>query len=232
MAEPALPSHPICDIVRFVNYSNKHGPLTPPPMNFIAIAILAQLAVPLHPTLPVLTFPEHGMDDSAAYAGYATRLYRDAAGNTVQHYMDQRTGRVVTLLADAEDQSVGLSARDGSGTAVPITWGAAGASTGRSGHARVFEQQLLADGAHVYLTDVLLGSMRVERDFQYWRAHHDPLATSPFVVPEYTRLVAAMAQLPPDERARELALLNARDLQQLRARLRPSMTVQIGRAHV
>lgn len=208
-------------------FSAKHGPLTlPTPMNLIAIAILAQLAVPLHRTLPVLAFPEHGLDDSAAYAGYATRLYRDAAGNTVQLYLDQRTGRIVNLLADAEDQSVGLSARDGSGTTVAITWGAAGASTGRSGDARVFEQQLLAHGARVYLTDVLLGSMRVERDFQYWRAHRDSLAASPFAVPEYTRLVAAMAQLPADERARELALLNARDLQQLRARLRPSMTVR------
>ena len=193
-------------------------------MNPIAMALLAQLAFPLRPTLPVLTFPERGLDDSTTYAGYATRLYRDAAGNTVQAYTDSRIGRVVHLLADAEDESVGFGASDGSGRIVPVTWGNPGAAVGRAGRARVFEQRLVAQGSHVSIGGILLGSMRVERDFQYWRSHHDTLATSPFVVPEYARLVAAMASLPPAERSRELALLDARDLEQLRARLRPSVS--------
>ena len=56
-------------------------------------------------TLPVLAFPEAGLDDSAAYQGYQTRLFRDAARNTVQLYLDARLGRVVHLWADAENES-------------------------------------------------------------------------------------------------------------------------------
>ena len=60
---------------------------------------------------PALSFPEAGLDDAAAYQGYQTRLYRDAASNTVQIYLDRREGRVVHILADAENASAGFSAR-------------------------------------------------------------------------------------------------------------------------
>ena len=50
---------------------------------------------------PTLGFPEAGLDDPASYQGYKTRFFRDAKGNTVQVYVDSRSGRVVTLLADA-----------------------------------------------------------------------------------------------------------------------------------
>ena len=53
-------------------------------MNLFTIAVLAQLAAPMPQALPVLSFPEPGLDDSAAYQGYQTRSFRDAAGNTVQ----------------------------------------------------------------------------------------------------------------------------------------------------
>ena len=36
----------------------------------------------LHPV--VLEFPEPGLDDPAAYRGYATRFFRDAAANAYQ----------------------------------------------------------------------------------------------------------------------------------------------------
>src|SRR5688500_14808688 len=64
---------------------------------------------------PVLGFPEQGLDDSAAYQGYQTRFFRDAKGNVVQVYLDARSGRVVTLLADAVNESVGFTVRDGTG---------------------------------------------------------------------------------------------------------------------
>ena len=53
----------------------------------------------------------------------------------------------------------------------------------------------------------LLGSMRVERDFQYAKAHLKPFAAPPFYVAEESLLVANLARLPAAERERQLALL-------------------------
>ena len=86
-------------------------------MSLIALALFAQLAAPATSVRPVLAFPERGLDDTAAYQGYQTRLFRDAAGNTVQIYLDARANRVVHLWADAEDESVGFTARGASGKA-------------------------------------------------------------------------------------------------------------------
>jgi len=74
-------------------------------MNLLSILLLAQLSVPARQVLPVLAFTEPGLDDSSAYQGYQTRFFRDAARNTVQIYLDAREGRVVNLLADADDES-------------------------------------------------------------------------------------------------------------------------------
>ena len=83
----------------------------------------------------MLAFPERGLDDPAAYAGYQTRLFRDAAGNTLQIYLDSRAQRVVHLWADAEDESIGFTARDDAGNAAPLRWGGNEARVGRSGRA-------------------------------------------------------------------------------------------------
>ena len=54
-------------------------------MTLTLITLFAQLAaVSPRPTPPVLAFPEAGLDDPAAYRGYQTRFFRDAAGNTLQ----------------------------------------------------------------------------------------------------------------------------------------------------
>src|ERR1700686_3897877 len=76
---------------------------------------------------PVLAFPEPGLDDPAAYQGYQTRFFRDTKGNVVQVYLDARSGRVVNLLADAMDESVGFTVRDGAGKPVRLEWGSADA---------------------------------------------------------------------------------------------------------
>src|SRR5437868_6829290 len=73
-----------------------------------------------HAVLPVLAFPEAGLDDSAAYQGYTTRLFRDAARNTVQIYLDGRDGRVVHVWADALNESLGFTARDSAGNPAPL----------------------------------------------------------------------------------------------------------------
>ncbi|MDQ3949239.1 MAG: hypothetical protein M3282_02750, partial [Gemmatimonadota bacterium] len=136
-------------------------------MNLFAIGLLAQLAVPARQTLPVLAFPEPGLDDSAAYQGYQTRFFRDAAGNTVQIYLDGRSGRVVHLWADADNESIGFTARDAAGSPVALRWASEGAEVSGASGTRTLEYRLVADAPFVRLGLFLLGSMRVERDFQY-----------------------------------------------------------------
>src|SRR4051812_1221676 len=193
-------------------------------MNPLALLLLAQLAAPARLTAPVLSFPEPGLDEGAAYQGYQTRFYRDAAANTVQIYLDGREGRVVTLLADAENASVGFSARDGQGRPTTLRWGGDRAGVAQSGRTRVIEYALTADAPTVQLGWFLLGSMRVERDFQYEKRHRAPYAAAVFTLPETDRLVAALERLPADVQRRHLALLGASDIATLRARLRPTVT--------
>ena len=173
---------------------------------------------------PLLSFPESGLDDTAAYHGYQTRFYRDASGNTLQIYLDGRSGRVVHLWADAEDESAGVTVRDGAGQPAPLRWSSTIPTVSTNGRARVFEYDLIADAARVDLGLFLLGSMRVERDFQYADRHRQAFASAPFALPEMDRLLATLERLDPQERARHLAFLNASSLEQIRLRLRPVIT--------
>ncbi len=170
---------------------------------------------------PVLEFPETGVDDPSAYQGYRTRFYRDAARNTVQIYIDGRAGRVVHLLANAENESIGFTARDARGTALTLDWDGPDASVTRSGG---LTYELVADAPAIHLGWFLLGSMRVERDFQYWEKHRQPFGAPAFVLDETGRLLGALERLPPRDRVRHLALLRAPDIETLRRRLQPRVT--------
>ncbi|MEO8561349.1 MAG: hypothetical protein ABI601_04690 [bacterium] len=194
-------------------------------MIVLTMAMCAQLAAPMRTTPPVLAFPERGLDDSSAYQGYQTRLFRDAAGNTVQIYLDARAQRVVHLWADAEDESFGFTARAAGGRAAALRWDDAGARTSRTAHARVIEHSLVADEQRIDIGWFLLGSMRVERDLQYSNRQRAAFADSPFALPELARLLAAVGSLEPAERARHLALLHAASEDALRARLTPTIVV-------
>ena len=194
-------------------------------MHLLGIALLAQLAAPARQIAPVLAFPEPGIDDTASYHGYQTRFLRDAAGNTVQAYLDRRDGRVVTLWADAEDESIGFTARADDGNPVALRWASSGATIARSGRTRSVEYELTADAPRIALGWFLLGSMRVERDFQYGGRHLAPFAAPRFTLPELDRMLAAIEQLPLAERNRELQLLGARDVRTLRGRLRPTIAI-------
>lgn len=195
-------------------------------MNAFAMLVLAQLAVPARHTLPVLAFPESGLDDSAAYQGYQTRFFRDAAGNTVQIYLNRRDGRVVHLWADAENESIGFTARDARGRPAAVRWDGTGAEVSSSRGTRVLEYALIADAAHLHVGWFLLGSMRVERDFQYAGRHREPFDALPFALPEIQRLLDALERLDPAERRRHLGLLGASDVRDLRARLEPRITTR------
>jgi hypothetical protein len=199
-------------------------------MNLFGIVLLAQLSAPAHPVLPVLEFPEAGIDDTASYRGYQTRFFRDAARNTVQVYLDRRDGRVVNLWADAEDESIGFTVRDAAGAPVALRWAGAGASTGKQGRSRIIEYDLAADSPQLAIGWFLLGSMRVERDFQYGNKHLAPFASKPYTLPEFDRMLGTLDRLPVPERNRELALLNARSTATLGSRLQPSITVSSGSA--
>jgi hypothetical protein len=205
-------------------------------VNLLAIAVLAQLAAPtaapLRSAAPVLAFPQAGLDDPAAYEGYRTRLFRDAAGNTVQIYLDARAQRVVHLWADAENESIGFTARAGE-RAAALRWNGPDARVGRAGRARVVEHRLVADDPSIALGWFLLGSMRVERDLQYAKRQLASFADAPFALPEIERMLRALASLPPAARERHLALLHAPSIDALRARTAPTVSAaDSGSVHV
>src|SRR6478752_4148868 len=173
-------------------------------MSLIALALFAQLAAPVK-ALPVLSFPERGLDDSAAYQGYQTRIFRDARGNTVQIYLDARADRVVHLWADAEDESFGFTARGAAGKAADLQWSGDGALVSLRGRSRTVEHSLVARNPRIDIGWFLLGSMRVERDLQYSGKQKDAFATAPFTLPELDRMLAAMGTLSAAEQSRHLA---------------------------
>src|SRR5881628_1730430 len=176
---------------------------------------------------PYLSFPEPGggLDDPAAYEGYETRVYRDARGNAFQIYQNHRTGRVVHLWADALNESVGFTVRDSGSAPAELTWGTAGAVVSASGGTRSVTYGLEAPSS-VTLGLFLLGSMRVERDLQYARRDSLPLDAEPFPQTELLGLITRLERLPPNERARHLALLGVKTVAGLRARLQPLITAR------
>lgn len=195
----------------------------------LVIALLAQLAVttqPVKPVQPVLAFPDAALDDTMAYRGYQTRFYRDAARNTLQLYIDQRSARVVHLMADADNASIGFTARTGQGDVAPLAWAAPGASVGMHGGVREFSHALVARTRTLHLGWFLLGSMRVERDFQYFQKARESFDAAPYAIPEVDRMIVALAQLPAATRTRHLARLRAGSVEALRARMYPSPTLR------
>jgi hypothetical protein len=199
-------------------------------MIVLAAFVLAQVSG-TQLTRPVLAFPEPGLDDTASYQGYQTRFYRDAAGNTVQIYIDGRSGRVVHLWADSDNASAGFSARDAR-AARPATlrWLSDRAEVSRSGRIRTLTHRLETDAPHIHLGWFLLGSMRVERDFQYWGKHREPYSNPPFVLQELEGLLAALNRLEPIERRRHLSLLRAPNMVVLRSRLQPTISTRAATA--
>ncbi|MBC7896131.1 MAG: hypothetical protein H7066_12020, partial [Cytophagaceae bacterium] len=189
-------------------------------MSALLLALCAQLAA------PVLAFPEPGVDDSAAYQGYQTRLFRDAARNTFQVYLDRREARVVHLWADGENASIGFSARTASGRPAPLHWATDGSIPSTAGRARIMSYDLVASSPALSLGAFLLGSMRVERDFQAWGHHRRPFSAPPFVLDEVRALFDRLASLPDAVRAEHLRLLQASTVATLRDRVTPIVRVE------
>ncbi len=145
-------------------------------MSFLALLLAAQA--------PYVAFPQPGLDDPAAYEGYTTRVYRDSRSNSVQIYIDSKSGRVVHVWADALDESIGFTARDAA-----VGFGAGEATVGATGGRRWLRYALTVQGGRsTRIGQFLLGSMRIERDFGYAGRVRDSLDAPPFVVPEIRQL--------------------------------------------
>ena len=189
-------------------------------MSLLALVLAAQALAHTDTVPPYLAFPEPGLDDPAAYEGYDTRVYRDASGNAYQVYLNRASGRVVHLWADAANESVGFSVRDSGGRPAEPSWGSSGAVVAASDRTRSVAYTLEAPSP-VTIGLFLLGSMRVERDFQYAGRDSLPLDATPFPEPELLALIANLERLAAGERARHLALLGVKTVDALRARLEP-----------
>ena len=193
-------------------------------MHMIASLVVVRCLLQAAQT-PVLEFPEAGLDDPAAYEGYATRFFRDSHGNAFQVYLDTRSGRVVHLWADAANASAAFTVRDTAGRPAPVVWGGPGAEAESDGGRRVMRYRLAAEVGALEIGWFLLGTMRQERDFQYADWHRRPYGDPRFVLAELTDLIGSLERLPGRERARHLSLLDARDLEGLRSRLEPRVTL-------
>src|SRR5438552_8495952 len=193
-------------------------------MSALALLVVLQALARVDTVPPYLAFPEPGLDDPAAYEGYKTRAYRDASGNAFQVYVRGSSGRVVNLWADAANESVGFTVRDSSGKPAEGAWGSSGAAvTGLRGARTRSVSYGLELPSSVTIGLFLLGSMRVERDFQYARRDSLPLGTTAFPQAELAELIDHLAKLKGPERARHLALLGAKTVDALRARLAPTI---------
>ncbi len=180
------------------------------------------LLLQAQPVAPVLSFPQPDLDDTTAYQGYQTRFYRDSKDNTVQTYLDAGSGRVVTLWADAADESLGFTVRDPAGMAAGLDWDD-DAIVGDSADSRWVEYRLTTRVPRVQIGWFVLGSMRIERDFQYAKRHLEAFTRPPFYVAEESLLVANIGRLPRAEQAQHLRLLGTTGLAALRARLQPAL---------
>lgn len=172
----------------------------------LALLLALQTASPRE-TPPVLRFPTPGLDDAAAYEGYTARLYRDARGNSVEIYIEGKTGRVVHLWADALNESIGFTVRQsgqntsaavagGQNTSAAVAFGAGPATVWSTGGRRSLRYALTVQGGRsIQIGQILLGSMRVERDFGYAGRVRDPIDAPTFVVDEMKRLAERLG--PP-----------------------------------
>src|SRR5207245_681513 len=123
--------------------------------------------------------------------------------------------------------------RDSAGRPAALTWASVGAAVAASGGTRAVAYRLEGTGggggggtpAPLAIGLVLPGSMRVERDFQARGGASLPLAARPFPPTELLELIDNRQRLEGAERRRELALLGAATVADLRGRLEPRITM-------
>ncbi len=167
--------------------------------------LLVMQSAPTREAPPVLQFPTPGLDDSAAYEGYTARLYRDSRRNSVEIYIEGKTGRVVHLWADGLNESIGFTLRDSGGqggqeATAAVAFGAGQVTVWSKGGRRGLRYSLTVQGGRskaVEIGQLLLGSMRIERDFGYAGRVHDSIDAPPFVPQEFTALARRLGGAYP-----------------------------------
>ena len=182
---------------------------------FLFVLFLADFASPAE-VAPVLEFPEEGMDDPARYKNYTTRFFRDSTKNVLQIYVNQRSGRVVNLWADAANESLSFSVRDSSGQPAELRWCGSTAEVTTANQRRFLEYALCTSSTAIQIGHFLLGSMRKERDFQYFEKHLLPFNSEPFHEPELLKLITNLEKFPPEEKSHHLELLGCKSPEELK----------------
>ncbi len=190
----------------------------------IGLVSCAQKDTGVQAALPVLEFPQAGLDDPAAYRGYTTRFFRDSGGNTVQIAIDRQSGRVVNIWADAANESISFTARDTQGQPAEMKWDSPGAELSSDGPARYVRYTLSSNAGGLDIGLFLLGSMRQERDYVYHKGNLEPFGGELYSEQAFTEMVHNLEALSPGEQNRLLALLHAESLAELRDRLLPQVT--------
>lgn len=173
---------------------------------------------------PVLNFPEAGMDDPARYKDYVTRFYRDSSKNAVEVYMNRTTGRTVNLWADSANESISFTTRSVDGAQALLQWCSDTADVTNQADRRFVEYYLCSASTSIEIGHILLGTMRKERDFQYFKKDQLPFDSEPFLEPELLGFITNVDKLPEDERAAELKMLQAQTTGELRHRMEPVIT--------
>ena len=176
--------------------------------------LVAMQAASIREAPPILAFPTAGLDDPAAYEGYTARLYRDSRGNSVEIYIEGKTGRVVHLWADALNESIGFTVRrsggqDSNAAVAAVAFGARPATVWSRGGRRGLRYSLTVQGGRsVEVGQILLGSMRIERDFGYAARVRDPIDAPTFVPPELVQFAQRMGRAYTDRLTPRVVLVN------------------------
>jgi len=190
----------------------------------VGLVSCLQKTTPVQPTLPILEFPQQGLDDSDAYQGYTTRFVRDSDGNTVQLSIDRRSGRVVNIWADAANESIAFTVRDTAGRPATLQWDSPGVELSARAPWRYLRYTLSIEAGGAGIGLYLLGSMRQERDYQYHKGNLRPFTSGLHVEQELRTLLQNLKRLPPPKQDRLITLLNAQNTQELATRLLPQVT--------
>ena len=177
----------------------------------------------------ILDFPDPHLDDPEAYQGYITRFYRDGNENTVQVYIDQRSGRIVHVWGNAANESIGFTARDENGTPEPLTWAGGEALGEERKGMQMFRHEIRSQSSLFSIGLFLLGSMRREREYQYHQKHLLEFGSErEFVAPEIVDCLNLIPQLSKTDREGIFSALDAKSIEELRTRTYPTASVTKG----
>jgi hypothetical protein len=109
---------------------------------------------------------------------------------------------VVNLWANGANESIGFTARDASKRPISLGW----LNDTAWVDDKSIEYELTSPAPYVQLGSFVLGSMRIERDFQYSKGHLRPFTAPAFVVAEESLLVARIERLTRESRREALQL--------------------------